>query len=107
MIKTTGYEFKKFYADDSVWPEGAWYDDAEIDADGVDIEDIKSIQDSSIVRIYGGSVYNFSAEPQVSMETHFKRWKKKQTTTQVIVECDKAKFTEIVAAIKAAGGKVL
>lgn len=107
MIKTTGYEFKKFYADDSVWPEGAWYDDAEIDADGVAIEDIESIQDSSIVRIYGGSVYNFSGETQVSMETHFKRWKKKQSLTQVLVECDKSKLPEITAAIKVAGGKVL
>ena len=33
-VKTTGAEFKRFYADSKFWPEGAWYEEEEILADG-------------------------------------------------------------------------
>lgn len=46
-----------------------------------------------------------TAEP--SFETYFKRWKKKQATVSVIVECDVSKRDAVIAAIKAAGGKVI
>ena len=33
-VKTTGAEFKRFYADSEFWPEGASHEEEEILADG-------------------------------------------------------------------------
>jgi len=41
-----------------------------------------------------------------SLETYFRRWRKKQTTTFLTVECDHTKLEAVKAAIKAAGGKI-
>lgn len=105
MIKTTGKEFKRFYNDDSIWPEGSWYDDAEIISDGVEVDGIHDIPDTAKVVVYGGTVY--SGGKEVSLETMFKRWKKKQEVTCLLVECKHSFVSDIIEAILSAGGRVL
>ena len=42
-----------------------------------------------------------------SLESFFKKWRKKQNTATLIVECDLAKIDAMKAAVKAAGGKIV
>ena len=59
MISTLGSEFKRYYNDPAAWPEGAWYDDAEITVDGEDATEMEPEQfpDDAKVRLRGGVVY--------------------------------------------------
>lgn len=110
MLKTNGATFKRFYNDDSVWPEDSWHEDEEILVDGDLLADgfsVKDIPNTALVVLSGGVVHGFSDGDGTSLELHFKRWLKRQTTTRIMVECDLSKLDEIKLAIKAAGGKVL
>lgn len=111
--KTTGAEIKRFYNDPDYWPEdegNTYHDDESITVDGVPMDNekgIAGIPDASVVTVSGGVVFGpkwNGDEP--SFETYFKRWKKAQTSVSFVVECDIAKHDAVVAAIKAAGGKV-
>lgn len=109
-VKTTGAEFKRYYNDPVFWPEGAWRDDDVILVDGVEQEDIDvdKIPDAAKVTIEAGVVFkSVSDDEGVNMGTHFRRWLKAQTLRTVLVEVDSTKFEAVVAAIKAAGGRVL
>lgn len=113
--KTTGAEFKRFYNDESFWPndDGAtFHDEGVITIDGVVYEygldpDNDPIPDDAEVIIEGGTVYgpNWDGD-EPSLETYFKRWKKKQNTASFLVECDQSVLDAVKAAIKAAGGRV-
>ena len=109
-VKTTGAEFKRFYGDKTIWGDNAgeiWHDDAEVTVNGNVQEDLDddSIPDDASITISGGVVFGVDGEP--SLETFFKRWKKVQTTTSFVVECDTSKLDAVKAAIKAAGGRVI
>ncbi|HGK7311135.1 hypothetical protein [Aeromonas caviae] len=108
--KTTGLEFKRFMADKVLWPGDIWHEDAAISVDGVhmpDGVDVENLSDSAVVRIDGGAVFGPQwDENEPSLETYFKRWRKQQTTTVFVVECDSSKLEDVKAAIKAAGGRV-
>lgn len=112
--KTTGAEIKRFYRDPEFWPEDGgdtYHDDEVVTVDGTPMNEdqgIEGIPDAAVVTISGGIVFSKKwdgGEP--SFETYFRRWKKKQSTVSFIVECDASKRDAVVAAVKAAGGKVL
>lgn len=112
--KTTGAEIKRFYADPDFWPEDGgdtWHEEELITIDGTPIDTekgIAEIPDAAVVTVSGGIVYSPKWDGnEPSFETYFKRWKKKQSTVSIIVECDVAKRDAVVAAIRAAGGKVM
>lgn len=106
--KTNGIEFKKFYDDKSVWPEGAYHDEAVIMVDGEDATDtdLSLVPDSARVVIESGWVFVPDQDDAIPLETYFKRWRKSQTLRSLVVEVDVAKLDAVIAAIKAAGGKV-
>ena len=109
-VKTTGAEFKRFYEDPVFWPEDTWHEDTVITVDDNECEDIEveAINDSSIVVIEGGVLMGPQWEHEgPSLETYFKRWRKQQTTSTFLVQCDNAKLDAIKAAIKAAGGRIV
>lgn len=111
-VKTTGAEFKRFYADPAFWPEGGdtYHDDALIGVNGVDHDDgfdPGAIPDDAIVTIEGGVVFDAVGGGEPSLETYFRRWKKTQTTASFLVECDLSVVDAIKAAVKAAGGRVV
>lgn len=107
-VKTTGAEFKRFYDDPEFWPDGVYHEDDLTTADGEEVDDYTAIADTAVVVIRDGSVSNPMLGGEVpSFEAYFKRWRKKQTSDTLIVECDKTKVDAVRAAIKAAGGKVL
>ena len=108
-VKTTGAEFKRFYNDIAFWPEGTWHEDEFVTVDGEEQEggfDIDMISNESVVRIAGGIVFGPQFDQnEPSFEGYFKRWRKLQTTTTFVVECDIAKVEAVKAAVKAAGGR--
>ena len=109
--KTTGTELKRFYADPEFWPDGIWHEDEEISIDGEDPPEdfeIEKIPDDAVCLVANGVVMGPPLEgKEPSFETYFKRWRKKQTTTTLVVECEILKLDVIKAAIKSAGGHVL
>lgn len=110
MVKTTGAEFRRFYQDKNWWDNDSgniWVEDETIiingqeQTEGVELD---AINDSDAVVIDEGSV--FGLDDETSLETYFRRWRKKQNTVSFLVECDISKRDGIKAAIKAAGGRV-
>lgn len=109
--KTTGAELKRFYADKEFWPDNGdvYHDDEYITVDGADMPefwDIDQIPDSAKVTVADGMVFGVSDGDDPSFESYFKKWRKKQTTASFVVECNIAKQDELVALIKAHGGRV-
>lgn len=108
-VKTTGAEFKRFYADTTFWPDQTYYDYALICVNGEDQTegvDEAALADDDVVTIKGGYVIESPFGRDVSLEAYFKKWLKTQTTRSFLVECDAAILDAVKAAIKAAGGKV-
>ena len=115
-VKCTGAEFKACYTDQNFWfladktdQEGTWHDDDTITIDGRADDDIDAsvIRDDAKVEITGGIVFGpVVGAPEPSLEGYFKRWKKTQNTAKVLVSCDKSVLDAVIAAIKAAGGRV-
>lgn len=109
MVKVTGGEWNRFYAEAEAWPDGAWHEDEEITIDGKalpDDFDLSAVPDAAILTLTGGVVYLKELEEGPSLETLFKRWRKRQTTTVLVVEVPHEAVEAVRAAIASAGGKV-
>lgn len=109
-VKCSGAEYKRFYNDDAYWKNGASHEETEVLADGVDVtyNDVDKIADDAVVEICGGFVFDeIEGKDLGSFESFFKKWRKKQNTATLIVECDLTKVDAMKAAVKAAGGKVV
>lgn len=109
VAKTNGAEFKRFYQDPEFWPDGAFHEDVIFKVDGETQEDgidVQTLRDASVVTIEGGIVLGVFNDNEPSVEAYFKRWKKQQTLTSFLVECDVSKLEAVKAAITAAGGRV-
>jgi len=108
--KTSGLEFKAFYNDSKVWKNGRWHEDeiVFINHHLVDEFDIAKINDSDMVLIEGGVIYEEDGATEVGgFEGQFRKWKRNQDTTTLLVRAPNAKTEAIRAAIKAAGGTLL
>ena len=110
MIKTTGAEFKAFYADKIAWPEDAWHEGETITVDGeVDDDydfDIEQIADAAKVTIEGGIVFkDDKATDGPTMESYFRAWRKRQNTATLSVTVDKAKESQLRELLKEFGAK--
>lgn len=110
-VKTTGAEFKRYYSDNSVWPEGWYHEGDEITVNGKYDEDadLSTVDDHDVIVIRGGVIMghdNFGIK-HASMESHFKKWRKAQMTELLIVEVPKDKTELVIAAIIQAGAKVV
>jgi len=107
-VKTTGAEWKRYYSDPEQWPAGAWHEDTYITIDGEydDDADLADVADSASIVITGGIYLTPSGHKAISLESHFKRWLKKQGTVSIAVECDKADYESVKAAIVAANGRI-
>ncbi len=111
MVKTTGLEFKRFYTDETWWPQdegNTYHEDESVLVNGGEHDgDYETVPDYAVVTIEGGIVFGPQwDENEPSFEAYFKRWRKAQTTTFFTVEAPLEKADAIKEAIKAAGGKV-
>jgi len=108
--KTTGAEWKRYYKDQTAWPEGWYHEDEEITINGrVDEEaDLSAVSDDAVIVVSGGIIYEGdSSKEGSSLEGHFKKWKKAQTMAVLMVEVSKDKTDAVKQAIKGSGGKVI
>lgn len=101
-MKTTGALWKEFYNDEAFW-EGYYHDDTLIFFDDVEVEEYEDPLPGSVVRIESGYVYKTDDDSftshDLSLETFFKRWKKKQTTRTMVVTVDKDDFAKVFETI--------
>lgn len=107
--KTTGLEFKRFYADKSIWTDGLWHEEQTAVVNGVEVNEdfcFENLADTDELVISDGVVLSKDNGELCSLESFFKKWRRAQNTETLIVTVDKSKRDAVVAAIKAAGGKV-
>lgn len=110
-VKMTGAEYKSFMASD--WGADCYMDDYVISVNGTKYEQLDggledaedNMKPSDKVVIHEGGIYRESAYIR-SLESHFKLWRKAQTTSFLSVECPDDRLDAVKAAIVAAGGKV-
>jgi hypothetical protein len=115
-INTTCEELRRFFDDKAFWPD----DNGETYCDDMyllvrnektweEVIDIDAVEDCAAVKIDGGYVcgpqFNHGMGP--SLESYFKKWKKKRSTETFVVSCNKEDFTAIHEAIKSLGGKIV
>lgn len=107
-VKLTGAELNAFMADKSFWWDGRWYQDAVISVNEGDWFDWdgEKIEAQDQVRWQGGDVYDNEdvGSTFYSLEAELKKWLKKQTTTVIVLQVDKDKLTDALAAIGAING---
>jgi hypothetical protein len=109
VVKVIGSEWKRFYADDEAWPAGAWHEGEEITIDGNATPydfDFSAVPDSATLTVTGGVVYLNGFGKGSSLSAHFKRWRKRQKISVLVVEVPHEATDSVRAAIAAAGGKV-
>lgn len=100
-MKTTGALWKEFYNDEAFW-EGYYHDDTLILFDDVEVEEYEDPSPDAVVKIESGYVYktdDFFTSHDLSLETFFKRWKKKQTARTMVVTVDKDDFAKVFETI--------
>ena len=113
-VKTTGAEYKAYLKEQSAewWPDGAYMDGESLLVDGKstdedDLFDALKMADSASLVIESGSYYAYATDRDpISLETHFKRWRKAQTVTRISVEVHRDKLPELEALLKSFGAKV-
>lgn len=110
-VKTTGAEYKRFYADESIWLKGMFHEDEIITVDGKENDQydlvVENMADAAVVNLAEGFVTDDDGSDFGSMESFFKKWRKSQSTVSFIVECHKDKERHVRECIKQAGGKAL
>ena len=109
-VRTTGTEFREFYHDLSLWTKGTYMEDEEISVNGkvLDSDDaFEHIPDTAIVRILAGIIRNDTTDKYGSLETEFRQWRKKQSTTTFVVIVDNQFADDAKNACRALGGKIV
>ncbi len=111
-VRMDGVTFKRYFEDNQAWPEGTYYDDAEILIDGTpftDGVDTDALADNAIIEIRDGLILHESdvGVDGTSLVSHARRWLKQQTLQRLIVEVDADKLDAVRMAVKAAGGVIL
>ncbi len=109
-VKTSGAEWKRYYADALAWPDGWWHENEEISIDGIVDEDRNpaEIRDGAAVVIKGGVIFEGSYDAEgMSVEAHFRKWREAQATTFVIAEVHKDQLEQVASAIKKTGGRIV
>ena len=109
-ITTTGAEFKRYYNDETAWPEGAFHEDALIHVDKVAMGDdgiyIDEIADTAEVVIECGLVMGLENDTDMDMIDHFEQWRRAQVFTSVIVDIAPENLAKLETAVLALGGVV-
>lgn len=107
-VRMTGTERKAFYEDEKWWPERWTHWDEILTVNGVVHEgDDYDIQDANLLVLTGGDIDTHDVNGTgISLESHFRRWRKAQKVATLIVEIEKEKASLFRGIIEQAGGKV-
>ncbi|WP_186215909.1 hypothetical protein [Burkholderia gladioli] len=111
MIKTNGAQWKSFMADEAYWGE-FYFEEEVITLNGDVVDELtfdpKNLKDTDKLEIDGGYVMDQAnnSDKCYSLSYFFAKWKKKQNTVYMLVECAREKESAVREAIKKAGGKI-
>lgn len=114
-VKTTGKVLKAWFADDSEWPPGLWFEEEVVTRNGVEVEDFFDFahmaSDDDIVCVEDGQVFmdhgDYRGSRLGSVAGKLKAWIKRQNVATVLIEINKDRLDDLRAAVEAVGGKVL
>ena len=87
-MKVEGALWKLFYNDEEYW-KNYYHDDTLILFDGVEVEEYDNPNPDTVVTVGSGYVYTEGYDNQLQLVTFFRRWKKIQTTTVIVVTVEK------------------
>lgn len=122
--KTTGLEFKAFLSDGEYWDQSLaggeviehWYEYADLTVNGETVSDdlefsdldLSDLNDDDVICILAGVVMSsVPGDAGQTLESFFKTWQKKQSSTLLSVRVPKGRLDAVKAAIRDAGGEVL
>lgn len=106
-VKATGAEIKAFMKSD--W-DGCGMDDYVFEINGEEVGsefEEEELNPDDKVKIIRGDIYNEEWFFVCSLESYFKKWRKKQAETVLVVSAPNDKLEAIKIAIAKAGGKIL
>lgn len=109
-VKTNGKEWKAFYSDQQLWARDVYHEDEEIWIDGVLVGpdyDLDKVHDNAVVKVIGGTVYSDYESPIDTLEGYFKRWRRAQKFSTLIISVPKEHENHFRELTKKFGGKVL
>ena len=109
MTKMTGAMAKRYWADLEYWQDN-FIEDDRISVNGEYLQefDPTGIQDTDIVRILEGYVRDgVSGKDLGTLASHARKWLKKQSSVQILVQVPLTKLEALKRAIRASGGTVV
>lgn len=106
--KTTGAEWKRFYTDKTVWPDGAYHEDVVVHINGVHNPEasLEDVPDDAEILIESGYIMLPDGKDS-DLNESFIKWRDAQNIANGLFEAPKELMETVKAAITAAGGKVL
>jgi len=107
MITLSGKEFKEFMDDDEYWTKDTFLEDDTIIVDNFEVSETffyNNILDTSIVKATGSIIFK---DKVVKLETFIKNWRKKQSTTYIILELEKEKLEECLSILNNFNCKII
>jgi hypothetical protein len=110
-VKTTVGEWRAFLDADWGHPD-AWCDDEVFIVDGKEIYDFEAVgalaPETAISINYGRIKYpHESGKEDIDLVPFFRKWKKAQSVSRVLVEVDNSKIGALKTAVADLGGKVI
>jgi hypothetical protein len=109
-VKTNGAEFKRYYADKTAWPDTAYHEETLILVNGVPYDDaeikLEDVADDAAIKIESGFVHMSEDSDYVTMESHFRKWRKKQVVSTLLIEVPNDRIAEITELLKKVNVKV-
>lgn len=109
MIKTTGAEFHSFYNDPEIWGDKVWHEDEQFFINGSDDVfegDYSDLNDTDQIKITDGVIYFQDYDNHVPFETYFKKWRRMNKFSFMIVEIPKETEQELRDFVKSLGGRI-
>lgn len=105
-MKTNGATWKAYL--DS-WPDCQWFDDSDETYDGHEPSEINpDPDDAAVVAFTCGVVYMTREDREgKSLVSHFNKWLKAQTHTNVMCQVPKDKLEQFESSLKGLGGKLV
>ncbi len=114
MIKTTVFEFGRFWDDNAFWGEGHYCEDEiVVDADGKEygawgeMSLPNALSNREVIRIHSGNIYDSSGRSICSLDRYFRKWTKQQSVKRLCIEIPINRADEMIAALRSMGGKVV
>jgi hypothetical protein len=113
-IKISGADFKRFYNDPAIWggeKSDTYLDDDHVTINGKefpeDADIIDIIKDDDVLVVSSGYLANPQSGVPEDYVAAIRWWLRRQKLRTMVVEYEESKREQVLAALKAAGAKVL